>query len=298
MGIGLVEVPDLPSSLADIFLVKGVGHPGSDEHTALVVDETRVNDSIDTSEQTFNSVYYLGAAPSADISSLQGCIVVFQGTHDGLVFGDPEDMLAIEMNTGTCPDVINERSINGLRAKAEETVTQTQSCQALDKMLRNEPIEACANFAGIGRHLGRYSVIDVTQLSPISKAENGTSDCWPVLPKKAQLSYITSDLVAVSQIIVLLLFMVARLVATPLTLHSKVPSVQLGFYKEMHKNTPILTVLKNDGMKENSAQLSCTKVVRGYDPDAPGLSDNDAARSSHSMLGLTFLCIFIFLCSF
>lgn len=61
---------------------------------------------------------------------------------------------------------------------------------------------------------------------------------------------------------------------------------------EVHRITPILTVLKAQDMNASSAQLSCTKMVHGYDPNAPGLAADEAARSSLSVLGLLAVSLF------
>lgn len=75
----------------------------------------------------------------------------------------------------------------------------------------------------------------------------------------------------------------------------QVASGEDNIFQEVFRITPILTVLKTEGMSQSSAQLVCTKMIEGFDDDAPGLADDEGARYSYSMPGLVIACLLFML---
>ena len=196
IGVGIVPIPDLPDVLSGTSLIKAVGLSQSDDDTQNVV-EVRASDTIGPNT-TFRSAYYLGTPASLDPSKLSGCLVVFHDNRDGLHFNSLGDVPNIEMDTGFCADVISQDCTNELQNMAMEAMEHTESCRALDQMLQNTPTKSCDDFAGLYRGLGSYTVVDASNLSPITKEDNSTSDCWPVFPKEAQLSSVLIEQATVS----------------------------------------------------------------------------------------------------
>lgn len=196
-GIGLVSIPGLSDTLSNVSLVKGVGHSQSTDDARDFADVSPLNPFGGTA--TYDSAYYVGTPPSLDLSTLSGCLIVFHDTSGGLAFSPRNKWGGIETDTGTCADVISEHCIDELQSTAMKAMEHTESCQALDEVLRNTTMKSCAHFAGVGRGLGRYTVVDASKLAPITKGDNSTSDCWPVLQKKAHMSHIINEQVTVSR---------------------------------------------------------------------------------------------------
>ncbi|KAJ4195676.1 hypothetical protein NW755_001839 [Fusarium falciforme] len=176
-NIGLTRIPDVPESLDYFSIVKGVNISG---HGA--------ND--------FTSVYYLGTPEDVSLDELHGCAVIF---HD-----PPQDTFD-EFSSHTCAEVMAQRCVNAIQDRASK-VAEGKSrdlCKALQEDLLKNDIDACDNLTGGGKGIGHISVKDLSKLENIEGSRNSSSDCWPILPKSANLAEIFTDEVSTPQLPIL-----------------------------------------------------------------------------------------------
>ncbi|KAL2783731.1 hypothetical protein BJX66DRAFT_317969 [Aspergillus keveii] len=278
VGVGLARIPDIPSAISGLSLVKGVnisesGDPDSSTHGA---DETR----------PYKSVYYLGAPSELDTSALSGCGVVF---HDPPTrhFTEPKvNGSSVNVDTraatGSCPDVIAQSCIDALTRQARgldydragsNSTGSSSPCSALERALRDNAPEECGDLTGAGDGLGEFSVVSLGDAEGVSAQRNSSSDCWPVLPKSDALLQFAEDTVR----------------------NNYTNEANLA---EVYKITPVLTVFtsgsgNNSLVDETSAQLTCLKVVTTQNTDnAENATDTDggdgaASLSTVNMLGVS-----------
>ncbi|KAL5051256.1 hypothetical protein BDW71DRAFT_170674 [Aspergillus fruticulosus] len=237
-GVGLARVPDVPDSLDGISLVKGVHieDPQSGGNAG--------GDGSETS-RSFRSVYYLGTPSNLDVDDLSGCAVVFNDPPTGH-FDVPKLNDSITVDTqasyGTCPDVIQQGCIDSLTQQAGNVrYSSSNACSALASDLRDNPPDECSDMTGSGNGLGSFDVVSLGNLSIISQSANGSSDCWPVLPKSDNLAQLYDDTTQGNY-------------------------TEEGNLAEMYKITPILTVFTSNNstnslVNNTSASMTCLKVV-------------------------------------
>lgn len=185
-GVGLARIPNLPSALQGLSLVKGVNISTAGWKDSSPDDETL----------PFTSVYYLGAPSSLDIDDLAGCAVTFNDPPPKHFPGGGNGT-DVEASHGTCADVIDAKCIDTLTSRARNAVGNGTSCSALESELRGNSVDECRDFAGSGAGLGNFSVKELAGLSPISASQNASSDCWPIAPKSDNLVEIGSDIALV-----------------------------------------------------------------------------------------------------
>lgn len=182
-GIGLSGITGVPNSLDDISLVKGVHIEDSEDNdTHNGADKTR----------SFRSVYYLGTPANVDVDDLTGCAVVFNDPPTGH-FPRPLINDSVNVDTraayGTCPDVIKQDCIDKLTEQARKSkYNGANPCSTLQSTLNNNPPDECSDLTGGGDGLGSFDVVSLGNLSTISKSDNASSNCWPVLPKSNNLA--------------------------------------------------------------------------------------------------------------
>lgn len=181
MGIGLAPVPDVPCSLTGISLIKAVN-------------------ASTYGKSEFRTVYYLGTPPDLDLGGLEGCAVFF---HDSAALFKPEGE-DVRATRGVCRDVIEHECIDELPKQARNSVSDWNKepstehpCKALRDDLWDSPVDGCGDMSGDGLGIGRIAVVSLGDLSPISKIQNESSNCWPVVPKSNDLTVLTSDTVEV-----------------------------------------------------------------------------------------------------
>ncbi|KAI5456074.1 hypothetical protein BGZ63DRAFT_468358 [Mariannaea sp. PMI_226] len=216
-NIGLTRIPDVPDSLNDFSIVKGVGISGPND-------------------DTYTNVYYLGTPQYVSLDEVYGCAVLFQ---------DPPEQNFPQNGTGTCSDVINHDCIVALQDLAVAKVTYKYVdgiCKVLQESLEESKITACENFAGRGKGFGSLATISISNLTNIQGKDNVTSDCWPILPKSANLAPLYYDIRA----------------------WDGGPSPKTA-YNELHRITPILTLFmtkynSKSVVTKSVSRLSCIKI--------------------------------------
>lgn len=167
-NIGLTRIPDVPDSLLDFSIVKGVNISG-----------VGAND--------FTSVYYLGTPDDVSLDEVQGCAVLF---HD-----PPQD--TFERNgTHTCSEVINQKCIDAIQDRAAKIGSGNSKnlCADLKEDLEESDLKECENLTGGGKGIGNISTTALSSLKNIEGDSNSTSDCWPILPKSANLAPMFTEL--------------------------------------------------------------------------------------------------------
>lgn len=180
VGIGLARIPSVPDAYSGVSLVKGVN-----------VSIAGPDQSTDDQDREYKSVYYFASPSGLDLTTLGGCAVVFHSTVGGPQFNGTNTA----EDQGTCSDVISQSCIDALtdRARGFGSNDTSNACDSLRDDLKNNTIDACANLSGDGKGLGNFTVSPLSNLSPITSAQNGSSDCWPVSPKSDSLTKITED---------------------------------------------------------------------------------------------------------
>ncbi|KAL2844140.1 hypothetical protein BJY01DRAFT_248265 [Aspergillus pseudoustus] len=98
---------------------------------------------------------------------------------------------------GSSPEVIEQTCIDALTRQAREVNYRSAAsnsnsrdsnpCSEIEKELRDNAPEACADLTGAGDDLGRFTVVPLGGLAPILSPQNSSSDCWPGLPKSDNL---------------------------------------------------------------------------------------------------------------
>ncbi|EEU39282.1 uncharacterized protein NECHADRAFT_44279 [Fusarium vanettenii 77-13-4] len=226
LDIGLTRIPDVPDSLEDFSIVQGVS-----------IAKTRKD------EDLFTSVYYLGTPQNVSLDEVHGCAVFF----------DPPGRKFPENTTGTCSDIIDPKCIAGIQEVAESALSYKYIdgiCRDVQDALEDSDIIACRNYTGTGEGIERsVFAISLSNLTNIEAKENATSDCWPILPKSANLA--------------------------PLFYAMKSwdggPFPQSAF-DEVHKITPVLTLFMAKSNSKNVVsqtvgQMSCIQIESTWTPD-------------------------------
>ncbi|RMJ06961.1 hypothetical protein CDV36_013435 [Fusarium kuroshium] len=242
LDIGLTRIPDLPDSLTDFSIVKGV-------NISLTSRD----------EELFTSVYYLGTPQNVSLDQVHGCAVFFE----------PSAKKFAENTTGTCSDIIDPECIAGIQEVAMNALTYKYIdgiCSDVQKELEDSNITACKSYLGTEPDFQRsVFAISLSNLSNIEGKDNATSDCWPMLPKSANLA--------------------------PLFYSFK--SWDGGpfpdsAYEEVHKIVPILTLFMAKSNSKNVVSktvgsMSCIKIDSTWTPQSAA-----APKSFVSMLAIVW----------
>ncbi|KAJ3542944.1 hypothetical protein NM208_g3835 [Fusarium decemcellulare] len=248
-NIGLTRIPDVPESLNDFSIVKGINISGPN-------DDTYIN------------IYYLGTPQNASLDDLYGCVAKF----------DPPAKKFPENGNGTCSDVIEPACIDALQelaAKVSHTYFEGV-CEILQEELENSDIEACQNMTGPGMGIEPRGIhtVKLSNLTNIEGKANSTSDCWPILPKSANLAPIFWDSVG----------------------WDGGPSPQTG-YDELHGIAPLLTVFMKKAntksiVNETVSRMSCIKINSTWTvlfklkPNVPQQTIDEMRDAGKAMVGV------------
>ncbi|KAJ4259964.1 hypothetical protein NW757_001915 [Fusarium falciforme] len=215
-NIGLTRIPDVPESLDYFSIVKGVNISGR-------------------GADDFTSVYYLGTPEDVSLDEVQGCAVIF---HD-----PPQDTFD-EFGSHNCAEVMGQRCVDAIQDRASKVAEGKSKdlCKALQEDLQKADIDACDNLTGGGKGIGKISVKDLSKLENIEGSRNSSSDCWPILPKSANLAEMFTEFVEFE----------GGLNASTA-------------YPELNRITPLLTLFvkgnsKDSIVNETVSRLSCIKI--------------------------------------
>ncbi|KAI8689188.1 hypothetical protein NCS55_00175200 [Fusarium keratoplasticum] len=215
-NIGLTRIPDVPESLDYFSIVKGVNISGR-------------------GADDFTSIYYLGTPEDVSLDEVQGCAVIF---HD-----PPQDTFD-EFGSHNCAEVMGQRCVDAIQDRASKVAEGKSKdlCKALQEDLQKADIDACDNLTGGGKGIGKISVKDLSKLENIEGSRNSSSDCWPILPKSANLAEMFTEFVEFE----------GGLNASTA-------------YPELNRITPLLTLfVKGNGkdsiVNETVSRLSCIKI--------------------------------------
>lgn len=194
LGIGTAPIPDVPSSLEGLSLVKGVN---------LTVEEGEASENA----REFKSVYYLGIPSDLEVNDLAGCAVFFNnppaktfryptelaGPRDDN--GEAQNVTDTAAASGTCSEVIDQACIDRLTERARDIINDADGdgCAQLEDELNNSSFDECsASWLGSST-LGNLTATPLANLQTISGSQNSSSDCWPVVSKSDNLSEIAED---------------------------------------------------------------------------------------------------------
>ncbi|EEU48230.1 uncharacterized protein NECHADRAFT_75598 [Fusarium vanettenii 77-13-4] len=211
-NIGLTRIPDVPESLDYLSIVKGVNISGR-------------------GADDFTSVYYLGTPEDVSLNEVQGCAVIF---HD-----PPQDTFD-EFGSHDCAEVMGQRCVDAIQQLATNIAEGKSKdlCKALQEDLQKADIDPCDNLTGGGKGIGKISVKDLSKLENIDGSRNSSSDCWPILPKSANLAEMFTEFGGLNA---------------------------STAYPELNRITPLLTLfVKGNGkdsiVNETVSRLSCIKI--------------------------------------
>lgn len=192
LGVGVSHIPDVPSTLEGFSLVKGVnvsaGMAGKDN---------------DKPTRPFTSVYYLGVPEEADTEDLSGCAVIFNNPPEkkfkGPELEGSENGTDTRAATGTCSDVIEQRCIDTIAQRARNITDDSNgnTCDALERGLKENSFDGCSGFGGQGNSLGNFTVRPLEDLNTV----RNSSDCWPIQQKSDRLMKIADVTSHVSAIL-------------------------------------------------------------------------------------------------
>jgi hypothetical protein len=176
LGIGISTIPNLPSPLGDLSLMKGVnvslGLPGEGN---------------DKPTRAFKSNYYLAVPENIKSSELSGCAVMFNDPPKKKFKGrEGNDYISnTQAATGTCADVLEETCIEAINAHARNATENGDGnvCDRLKRELKRDSFDSCKGFGGQGSSLGDFTVRSLSDLDAVKNS----SDCWPVQQKSDQL---------------------------------------------------------------------------------------------------------------
>ncbi|RSL61638.1 hypothetical protein CEP53_005026 [Fusarium sp. AF-6] len=238
-NIGLTRIPDVSESLDYFSIVKGVNISGR-------------------GADDFTSVYYLGTPEDVSLDEVHGCAVIF---HD-----PPQDTFD-EFGSHDCAEVMGQRCVDAIQDRASKVAEGKSEdvCKALHEDLLKNDIDACENLTGGGKGIGRISIKDLSKLENIQGTRNSTSDCWPILPKSANLAEIFTEFVEFE----------GGLNASTA-------------YPELNRITPLLTLFvkgsgKDSIVNETVSRLSCIKI-NSTQTLGPVVGENAASLSRVSAL--------------
>ncbi|RSL52448.1 hypothetical protein CEP54_010900 [Fusarium duplospermum] len=238
-NIGLTRIPNVPESLDYFSIVKGVNISGR-------------------GADDFTSVYYLGTPKDVSLDEVHGCAVIF---HD-----PPQDTFD-EFGSHDCAEVMGQRCVDAIQDRASKVAGSKSKdlCKAIQSDLEENDIDACGNLTGGGKGIGKISVKDLSKLENIKGSRNSSSDCWPILPKSANLAEMFTEFVEFE----------GGLNASTA-------------YPELNRISSVLTVFVKGGDKdsivnETVSRLSCI-MINSTQNVGPEEGENAAPLSRVSML--------------
>ncbi|KAI1189213.1 hypothetical protein F5B17DRAFT_392343 [Nemania serpens] len=264
--VGLTRIPTTQESLQGLSWTKGFN----------IID-------LPNNNRTFQNSFYLGTPPDLKLSSTGACSVFFHGVSTSLSFGG--DNGKNETSQGTCADAMGSDCVNALLNRAKTFIKESENnntsdtdlCSALQDHLHNNMDTPCLRISG-----GSWTNLSSTEITgngspqPISKEDNSTSTCWPVLPKQNQLTHVADYMV-------------------PGTHLEKDAQTALAAI------TPIITVFypeeKGSIVGDIDASLTCVKVLgpprASLDTMSDGSAEGLAASLSPSLTTLAAIGSFV-----
>lgn len=83
--------------------------------------------------------------------------------------------------TGICSDVIEQRCIDTIAQRARNITDDSNgnTCEALERELKENLFDGCSGFGGQGNSLGSFTVRSLEDLNTV----RNSSDCWPIQQK-------------------------------------------------------------------------------------------------------------------
>ncbi|KAL2788313.1 hypothetical protein BJX66DRAFT_352804 [Aspergillus keveii] len=253
-NVGLSRIPDIPSALKGLSLLKAV-HVANPESLDVNVD-------VPDNQTAYRSAYYIATPEDIDPADLSGCTVLFNDPPSKKFNGE------IESAVGTCNDVIEKSCIEVLRSRVEETFSDGGQCSDLETELGD--INECADFAGEGNGLGNFTVTSLADLMSLSGAQNASSDCWPVSPKSDGLAFLGEDVVVNDF------------------------SGETSANELFKITPVLTVFPRGGGVDDTSAQLTCLKAVEVIGDEGEGSDeDEDGEGDAGSFVGANMLTMVI-----
>ncbi|KAH7166431.1 hypothetical protein EDB81DRAFT_878780 [Dactylonectria macrodidyma] len=173
--IGMSRIPvNASSELSGLTWVQGVTAEDSED------------------ERLFEKTFYLGTPSDLDIGDVGACALFFTKTNS-VAFNGTNDA----ESQGTCQEAMTESCVSALTARAKDInydeLTIDEACSKLKGEFEDNLDSACKPFAGSNSWSGlSVKALSGSSENPITTKKNGSSNCWPILPKSDNLSIVAS----------------------------------------------------------------------------------------------------------
>ncbi|KAH7140220.1 hypothetical protein B0J13DRAFT_608645 [Dactylonectria estremocensis] len=143
-------------------------------------------------ERLFEKTFYLGTPADVDIGDVGACALFFTDTKS-VAFNGTNDA----ESQGTCQEAMTESCVSALTARAKDIdyddLTVDEACSKLKEEFEDNLDSACKPFAGSNSWPGlSVKALSGSSESPITTKKNGSSNCWPILPKSDNLNIVAS----------------------------------------------------------------------------------------------------------
>ncbi|KAH6988566.1 hypothetical protein EDB80DRAFT_865553 [Ilyonectria destructans] len=173
--IGVARIPvNTSSPLSGVSWVQGVS----------VVNMT-------DSQYSYEKTFYLGTPAEMDISNVGACALFFHNTTSMVKFDGDDD----EESQGTCQEAMSESCVAAMNDRAKvfnyDGLTLDEACAKLQEEFDDNLDSECKSFTG-SDNWTNIKVKALSGLSEITTKTNGSSNCWPILPKSDNLNVVES----------------------------------------------------------------------------------------------------------
>ncbi|KAH7175268.1 hypothetical protein EDB81DRAFT_769552 [Dactylonectria macrodidyma] len=215
-----------------------------------------------------------------DLNGTIACALFFTRVNDRVSFGDDSDDESISQ--GTCEEALSEKCVSALISRAEDLdfdgLGSAEVCKKLQEEFEDNLDSECDSFADGSKWVGLNSTVlsGSGGVEPISSSDNSSSDCWPIVPKAYDLSFVSS-------------------------FKTEGDYLTDTMSDEFFGITPILTLFipgdSNEIVSKAEAQMTCMKTidttVASNSTKSSGSDDEDNAGESlalngHMVLGFVF----------
>lgn len=259
--IGLAKIDTNETALEGLSWVEGVA----------------VSDS-DGGNRTFDKSFYLGTPSNFSLDGTGACALFFTHVSDRVMFGEKSD--DVSTTQGTCAEALSDDCVEALISHAEGfnvtgDSTNEDTCKKLQKDFEDNFDKACGSFADGKTWVNlKYTTLSGSGgVEPISAENKTSSECWPIVPKADNLSFVRS------------IETTGDYLADTLS-------------EEYYGITPILTFFFPGDSKlvsKTTAQLTCMKTIGTSDGTNSTQSDGSKdqnngsgslAQGGHAVMGL------------
>ncbi|KAF7556136.1 hypothetical protein G7Z17_g1654 [Cylindrodendrum hubeiense] len=146
-----------------------------------------------TSRLDYNKTFYLGTPVDLVIGDVGACALFFTNTTSMVEFNGTN----AGETQGTCQEAMSESCVAAMNERAEsidyDGLTIDEACTKLKEEFDDNLDSECKSFASSSK----WEDVTVKALSgpsenPITEKTNGSTTCWPILPKSDNLNIVAT----------------------------------------------------------------------------------------------------------